>query len=159
MNIKTFLFAVLCICMSTAAQAQTVEFRGGGVMKFQRNACTNDGWPGQGGFEYINVRYRPANVGGNGSADRLSVFFQFAAMNFNLDNGRFNNTFKDTNSVYLYSGAGQELNPRTRGRSRGITPNNITPNTQSVRIKIQLRNFSAVQGCDVLIDAPLFKRP
>lgn len=159
MNIKTFLFAVLCMCLSTAAHAQTVEFRGGGVMKFQKNACTQDGWPGQGGSESINVRYRPGGVGGNERNDRFVVYFPFSSMDFGMVNGKFTNAFKNTNSVYQFSKAFEQTGPITKARRVGLTPATVKASTPFVRIRVQLRNFSGVQGCDVLIDAPLYKRP
>lgn len=156
MSIKTFLFAVLCICMSTAAHAQSVEFRGGGVLEFKTNACKAEGWPGAGSSEPVNVRFRPAGVGSNGNETRLSVIFPYGAMSFRVP-GKLNNTLKTTQSINVFSKA-FENNPKSRARATKITPANINANTQTVRLQVQFRLFDGINNCNVNLDAPLYKR-
>lgn len=157
MSIKTFLFAALCVCMSTSAQAQTVEFRGGGLLEFQVNVCKNGGWPEAGNFEPVSVRFRPANVGSNRNETRLSVIFPYGAMSFKVP-GKLNSRFKDTQSINVFSQA-FENETKSKARAISITPVQINPNTETVRLKVQFRAFDGIKGCNVSLDAPLYKRP
>jgi len=142
--------------LATAAGAQTVEFRGGGYVSVPTStACQNAGWP-PGSF-YMNMLYRPANVGSNGSLSRLSFFFQHFAMNYSVQ-GDLTKTFKPVTGGGLRSS--QYGYPKfVKMKKTGMTPRNVTAASQWVVLSGEIKGLDGVRGCQTGFRGTLPRRP
>lgn len=84
--------------MAEVAKAET-RFIGGLIVTAKSGTCGNDptGWRFQ-------TRFAPANVGGNGTNSRLSLFSDRYAVGMTLVNGSFNNTLRGVKASDIYNG-------------------------------------------------------
>ncbi|MEQ9260948.1 MAG: hypothetical protein RIG84_17820 [Roseovarius sp.] len=157
MGFKSLCAALLGVLLATGAQAQTVEFRGGGVLVSQSNICDQYNWGRAGEHTYANFRFRPAGVGDNSPDERLTVFFNYYAMSLGVS-GKLNKVFKNAQSVYIGSIA-YEAQTTARVKVTSRQPATISGTTDWVRLVGEIRNFDDLQGCTMTFEASLFKRP
>lgn len=143
------------LLLSSAAQAQVVEWRGGGFVTMETAACTNGGF---GNVEYVSVRYRPPKMANNGPGVRMGLFHPlFFAHSYRLQQGLFNSTYK--NAIAGGTSA-TTWTFENQARVRMVTvPARVTRNTDSVRMTGNIQNFGDTKNCRAAFDFSLTKRP
>lgn len=156
--LRLALCATLCLVAAPmsvrSADAQVAEWRGFGyVGNFTANCA-----PDWGGTWQVNARYRPANLGSNGPNTRLSFFSPFYAMNFTREGGRFTPTYRNIQSAGL--GASGRVIEGSRIQVTTMVPNNanLNPNSPTVRLVGDIRNFDGIQGCTASFEVTMLLR-
>ncbi|MEQ9260949.1 MAG: hypothetical protein RIG84_17825 [Roseovarius sp.] len=157
MSVKTLCAALVGVFLATGVHAQSVEFRGGGVLRIESDNCIQNGYTGAGTFYYVNVRYRPARVGSNGNNARLSIFFDYFAMSHGVT-GKLNSFFKNGQSVNIGSQAYETSFP-TKVKLVKRDPSNVNANTEAVQLVVKFRNLDETRGCTASLESALFARP
>jgi hypothetical protein len=139
MQKKIALAAAILGAATSFASAQPVDWQGGGVLSDIVNCPSgnlNDP-------TFVTARFRPADVGDNGDAERLSLFRPFYSTNIAVADGPFPSAFRAANGSFIATGVGK-YRPRVRVTEQ--TPAVIDENTPQIHLKGQIRNFSGLPG-------------
>ncbi|MFN7003550.1 MAG: hypothetical protein ACK4NW_09000 [Roseinatronobacter sp.] len=150
------LAAALLISFSSLAKAQVVEFRGGGFLSDFSEDCAPFFAPDN--RVYINVRYRPANLGSNGTNSELAFSNEFFwQTTFELQDGSFSEEWSRAQGFH-----GGIITLRTRPapflRDRQQDPATLTNQSQDVYIQGQVRHMFQ-RGCRASYNIALIRRP
>lgn len=139
--------------VSASAQEPT-HFRGGG---FAANfaGCEAHGLMGQ--TFMIHARYRPAEVTGAINYTDLSLLIPWGAENYGRQ-GPLDFTFQSVLRNHIVTGA-YRAGPRPRIRVLSQDPEVITNQTRDVQMRVRIRNFNTLQGCQVDVGLVMTRYP
>lgn len=135
--------AVALCCAASQAQAGRVDFAGRFHMTAQNAACVSFG----DGIQPADFRYRPPNLGTNGTATKLTVIEGWGAENWQIASGSLIGTsWVTVTDTGIAGGAGQIT---TKMRIRSQVPATLTATTPSVTIIGDIQNFQEDTGCTI----------
>lgn len=139
-----------------AAQAQAVDFRGGGYIANFWNC--GDVATGAGNIMPVTARYEPGELEGNDDAS-LTVSHGFAPYAFNLrrPNAPFESTWARVRGIHLIASP-QGWDARPRVRILRQQPSVLTEATQRMRVTVLVRHMFNIQGCRAEIDLDLLRQ-
>jgi len=150
----TAIAAVMGAVGASAASAQ-VHFRGGGfVTNFA--GCEDYGWYNN-QSSMIRARYRPAQLPGNNNETSLSLFMHSGTENYSRQ-GPLDFTFQSLQGNFIWTGAGR-TSPRPRIRVLSQSPEVISENTREVQMRMRIRNFGTLAGCQADVGIVLTRFP
>jgi hypothetical protein len=140
--------------LASPASAATVEWRGGGFLSTQSQACLDDGYRAN---EYVSVRFRPKGLGDNGDYSKLSFFHPLFFATSYLRKGNFTKSYKavsggGTGSSTWFFASKVKLKAQ-------LTPSKVGESTETVRIVGGIKNYGDTAGCDMTFDVSVTKRP
>lgn len=150
----TAIAAVMGAMGASAASAQ-IHFRGGGfVANF--SGCEEYGWFNN-QSHMIRARYRPAELEGNNNEASLSLFLHTGTENYRRQ-GPLDFTFQSFQSNFIWTGSGRTT-PRPRIRVFSQSPEVITEETPEVQMRMRIRNFGTLAGCQVDVGIVMTRFP
>jgi hypothetical protein len=154
---KTYLTAVAAVAfflLGNNAHAVS-EWRGGGYVTFQTQACVDEGFRP---IEFRLVRYVPPNVGTNGPSTRLVFYLRWGAVSYRLPSGELGTTFQNVEGGRTFRGT-QFFDNQAKMRVIVRRPIVVAENTPSVRLSGVILNFEDVLGCRAVFDVSLARDP
>lgn len=146
-----FIASAVILAATSAASAQTVQWRGGTFITAVTPGCGTDWSVG----DYLNTRYRHPNLGGNGNFTGLSMFSNFYASTYAVA-GPLGTAFKTTeNAGQIGGGVSFFNNATTKMRFASRVPTAVTATTQSIVINGQIAGFGGLPTCTVTFRSTL----
>lgn len=140
--------------LSTAAMAQTVEFRGAACLTTVTATCPASGWDIG---DCMLLRYSPPNLGTNGVKTEFSLFGQSFSDNYSLASGSLIGTTLKAVDAYHVGRTGYKYASTMRITKQSPSP--LLATTASVSITGNITNFSNSPSCNVGFRASAALRP
>lgn len=156
MTIGKLSTALAALMLSAAgASAANVDFVGTMCLTSVTPGCVAAGW-NVGNCAVLRVR--PSDLGTNGPATKVSLFWQSFALNYQLDSGDLvGTTYQIVRSTHLGQSA---YTFNARMRVTRMTPATLSETTQFATFVGNIKNFDDPSlGCDVGFKATAQRKP
>lgn len=140
--------------LSTAAIAQTVEFRGAACLATVTASCPASGWTIG---DCMLLRYSPPNLGTNGVTTEFSLFGQSFSDNYSLATGSLIGTTLKPIDAYHIGRSGYKYASTMRITKQSPAP--LLATTANVSLSGNITNFSNSLNCTVGFRASATLRP
>ncbi|MCC0077989.1 MAG: hypothetical protein H6898_15645 [Rhodobacter sp.] len=153
--VKTSALALpLVFSLAGTGHAQSVEWRGFVVLDGSGSNCEQYGW---GGINTGQARFRPSDLGSNGSETRLSMFLGTFAIIFSRE-GRFDRRWRPVASTVVSSYTRAIDTIQVRVTSQTPRDAALTADTPQIYLVGQIQNMEGAAGCNPTFTATLLRR-
>lgn len=147
--------AVFTVVLGAGAASAQIHFRGGGFVTNFVN-CEEFFWTAN-QSHMIRARYRPAELPGNNNEVSLSLFLHSGTENYRRQ-GPLPTTFDSLQGNFIWTRYGR-MTPRPRIRVLSQNPEVLDENTREVQLRMRIRNFGTLQGCQADVGLVMTRFP
>lgn len=135
-----------------AAKAQ--QFWGGGYIS-DMEGCDPVSFGG--GVAAVTARYEPGELDGNSDTALTIIHGSTYVFNLSVDDGAFEEEFTGVRGMHMLPTV-ERMRPNPRVRVTRQNPNVLDDDSDRVRLRLQVRNLFAIQGCRGTIELEMVRR-